>query len=93
MSYNCPKCRDTKMHIYTRQTDAFSDEVTVYERCECDTSMSDYELQDIKGKLNSQVIYNDEEQNAALLEKLFTGKCQKTKMRLAAQYGIYGYEN
>ena len=93
MSYNCPKCRDTKRHIYTRRADAFSDEVTVYERCECDTSMSDQELQIIKGKLNSEVIYNDEEQNAALLEKLFTGKCQKTKMRLAAQYGIYAYEN
>lgn len=93
MSYNCPKCRDTKRHIYTRRADAFSDEVTVYERCECDTSMSDQELQIIKGKLNSEVIYNDEEQNAALLEKLFTGKCQQTKMLYAKRYGIYAYEN
>ena len=37
MSYNCPKCRDTKRLRYTRRADAFSNEVTVYERCECDT--------------------------------------------------------
>lgn len=93
MSYNCFKCRDTKRHIYTRRADPFSDEVTVYERCECDNTMSDYELQIIRGKLNSQVIYNDEEQNAALLEKLFAGKCQQTKIKVAAQYGVQAYEN
>ena len=93
MSYNCRKCRDTKRHTYTRRADAFSDEMTVYERCECDTSMSDHELQIIRGKLNSQVIYNDEEQNAALLEELFKGKCQQTKIKVAAQYGVQAYEN
>lgn len=93
MSYNCPKCRDTKRHTYAHRADAFSDEVMVHERCGCDTSMSDHELQIIRGKLNSQVIYNNEEQNAALLESLFMGKCQQTKIKVASQFGIYGYEN
>ena len=93
MSYNCPKCRDTKRHTYTHRADAFSDDVTVYERCECDTSMSDHELFLIKAKIDAECIYNDPEQNAALIEALFAGKCQQTKLRIARMYGTYAYEN
>tara|TARA_R100001443_G_scaffold66436_1_gene75489 strand:- start:1557 stop:1838 length:282 start_codon:yes stop_codon:yes gene_type:complete len=93
MSYNCPKCRDTKRHSYTYQADVFSKEVTVHEPCECDTSMSDEEYCSIIGKMDANCIYNSEEQNAALLENLFVGKCQITKLEVAKIYGVYAYEN
>lgn len=93
MSYECCKCKDRGSYSYIYQSDVFSDETIINEYCECNQTMRTKEYFDIIGQIDSACIYNSEEQNAELLENIFKGKCQKTKMKVGKIYGIYCYEN
>ena len=88
MSYACPICRDTKRITHTFRTEHFGPEHRMHEVCRCDTSMTDYDHQVITGTMDANSIYNTPEENAELLERLFEGKCQTTKLEYGRRYNI-----
>ncbi len=88
MSFGCPICRDTKRITYTFRTEHFGPEHRMHEVCRCDTSMTDYDHQVITGAMDANCIYNTPEENAELLERLFEGKCQTTKLEYGRRYNI-----
>lgn len=88
MSYACPICRDTKRITHTFRTEHFGPEHRMHEVCRCDTSMTDYDHQVITGAMDANCIYNTPEENAELLERLFEGKCQTTKLEYGRRYNI-----
>jgi hypothetical protein len=50
--------------------------------------MTDYDHQVITGAMDANCIYNTPEENAELLERLFEGKCQTTKLEYGRRYNI-----
>lgn len=88
MSYACPICRDTKRITHTFRTEYFGPEHRMTEICRCDTSMTDYELALITGEMDASCLSNTPEENAELLERLFDGKCQTTKLEYGRRYGV-----
>jgi hypothetical protein len=50
--------------------------------------MTDYELALITGEMDANCLSNTPKQNEELLDRLFDGKCQTTKLEYGRRYNI-----